>query len=604
MTVRPATWFPILTVFVVIAAAAAPPVEVPVKSAIENCDPLWSPPKDVLRGWTIAIDPGDAARDARDHRETDLGLLTAAHLYHFVKQAGGTAVLTRADESRVAADSGPASRADAVRRADCDVCVLIRYAAGADGGRARVPLAAPGENDVHLAEALQAALGSPAKQLAPEPTDEPFLALVRPAGQSARPVLSRVDFPAAEPGSAICLNDRRACFSNARQLFDGLQRYCSARVRPAADSDGAAPRTGPPLAGLNGNTARLAHAIWPRETLPPESADWFCRRYADAVITDRSLVYFDVGAQVTRATVVLEGATNVPALVAGLEAALRAVGVDRTRNTVRALPARESLGDELFGVCRASLALTFDRPVPGAGLQTQVLFGEPVFLLDATDEHYLLHAGDGYWGWVPREAITPLTAAEFDRYIQQPRAAVMVDIEEGSVRIPRGATVRVVSADADACAILLPGGGTLSVAAATVRVDDSEAAQAAQRVRAALDLLYTPYVFGGRSPLGLDCSGLVTSVLAREGTLPARDAWQQALAGGLVATPWHRANIRAGDLLYFINSRGKVYHTGVALDATHFVHSAPPCVQISSFDPRDPLYDESHVREFFIAKRP
>jgi hypothetical protein len=364
------------------------------------------------------------------------------------------------------------------------------------------------------------------------------------------------------------------------------------------------PEPGSPIAGVDGDTARVARTIWPGDKLPLELASWFCGRYIDTAVTDRSLVYLNIEARIAGEAVVLVGQTNVPALVTGLEEALRAVEITDVRGAVRTLPARETLGDEMFGVCSAPFALTYNRAEPGGGLQTQILFGEPVFLLDATDSHFLLHAGDGYWGWVPREAITTLTAAEFGRYIQQPRAGVMTDIENGSLRIPCGATVRVVATKGDESTIWLPSGKMLTVPATAVRVDEGDMARAAQRVQAGLELLYTPYVFGGRSPLGLDCSGLITSVMARQGEQSARDAWQQALAGGLVATSWHRADLRAGDLLYFINSRGKVYHTGIALDETHFVHSAPPCVQISSFDPADPLYDESHVRDFFLAKRP
>ena len=147
-------------------------------------------------------------------------------------------------------------------------------------------------------------------------------------------------------------------------------------------------------------------------------------------------------------------------------------------------------------------------------------------------------------------------------------------------------------------------GSTLNVPAAAVARLGAENSQASARVRAALDMLYTPYVFGGRSPLGLDCSGLASNVWSRLGVTPPRDAQQQAPAGRLVATSWHRANIRPGDQLFFINESGKVYHTGIALDAVHVIHATAPCVQIGSFDPQDPLYDEELDRTFFMVKRP
>jgi len=225
-------------------------------------------------------------------------------------------------------------------------------------------------------------------------------------------------------------------------------------------------------------------------------------------------------------------------------------------------------------------------------------------LLDRCDGYDLVQAGDGYWGWVRQDAVKSLTPAEFDAYVNRPRGVLLEDVTTGQWMLPRGAGLPVTGRDGDRCTVLLPDGTTCAIPAAAIRLTPGAREAAAERVRAALDLLYTPYVFGGRSPLGLDCSGMVTNVVGRAGRRPARDAWQQVLAGRLVATAWHRGNIRPGDQVFFINEYGKVYHTGIALDATHVIHASPPCVQINSLDPNDPLYDRTLDRCFFVAKRP
>ena len=83
-----------------------------------------------------------------------------------------------------------------------------------------------------------------------------------------------------------------------------------------------------------------------------------------------------------------------------------------------------------------------------------------------------------------------------------------------------------------------------------------------------------------------------------------RDAWHQAFSGRVVATWWDREGMRPGDYVYFIDPTGKIYHTGVALSATHIVHAAPPFVRIGSLRAEDPLFDERFDRDFFMAKRP
>ena len=157
--------------------------------------------------------------------------------------------------------------------------------------------------------------------------------------------------------------------------------------------------------------------------------------------------------------------------------------------------------------------------------------------------------------------------------------------------------------DATDPVLLLPGSGRISVGQWPIEIID-ETGECGRRVQAALDLLRTPYVFGGRSPSGLDCSGLVTNVAARCGAGIARDANQQAAAGLLTATAWAREGMRAGDQVFFIDASGKIYHTGIALNSTHILHAAPPAVQIGTFVRGDRLYDARIDRDFFIAKRP
>lgn len=76
----------------------------------------------------------------------------------------------------------------------------------------------------------------------------------------------------------------------------------------------------------------------------------------------------------------------------------------------------------------------------------------------------------------------------------------------------------------------------------------------ARVVATALEYLTVPgNVFGGRSPLGLDCSGLVGVSYSSVGLVLPRDANQQAIVGKLVATPWYLDGLRPGDALFFID---------------------------------------------------
>lgn len=91
----------------------------------------------------------------------------------------------------------------------------------------------------------------------------------------------------------------------------------------------------------------------------------------------------------------------------------------------------------------------------------------------------------------------------------------------------------------------------------------------ASAVATAESLLGAPYRSGGTEPDGFDCSGFVQYVFARAGLALPRSVREQWQAG----TPIDRANIEAGDLVFFAIGGREVSHVGIALDAGAFVHA-------------------------------
>lgn len=107
----------------------------------------------------------------------------------------------------------------------------------------------------------------------------------------------------------------------------------------------------------------------------------------------------------------------------------------------------------------------------------------------------------------------------------------------------------------------------------------------------------------GRSDHGVDCSGLVQQAYAMNGVFLPRDSDQMANLGRLVGLPgWHTA-LLPGDLLFFTGSRRLVVHTGVYAGDGLVVHSRGRGVQVQSWTPGSPTYDESLRRDFAFARR-
>ena len=83
--------------------------------------------------------------------------------------------------------------------------------------------------------------------------------------------------------------------------------------------------------------------------------------------------------------------------------------------------------------------------------------------------------------------------------------------------------------------------------------------------------LYAPYLWGGRSPFGIDCSGLVQSVFKMIGINLPRDAYQQVKEGELVSFV---EEVQPGDLAFFQNDAGRVTHVGIMMDDQKIIHAS------------------------------
>jgi len=90
-------------------------------------------------------------------------------------------------------------------------------------------------------------------------------------------------------------------------------------------------------------------------------------------------------------------------------------------------------------------------------------------------------------------------------------------------------------------------------------------------VENALIYLNTPYLWGGRSPLGIDCSGLTQMVYRLQGIDLPRDAYQQAEVGTTLSFV---EESEPGDLAFFDNTDGRITHVGIILEENHIIHAS------------------------------
>ncbi len=215
------------------------------------------------------------------------------------------------------------------------------------------------------------------------------------------------------------------------------------------------------------------------------------------------------------------------------------------------------------GVARGVVDLR-RRPEATAPLDTQLIYGEAVLVFDERDGWaWVQNATDGYVGYVESGALGGPPPAPTHRL----RALRSFLFPEPNLKAPPldclsiASPLAVVGTQGDYSE--LAGGGWLYSKHLQPIGETSP-----DYVATALEFLGTPYYWGGRSSVGLDCSTLVQLSLACAGHAVLRDSYQQAttLGEALNGLPGEIA-LQRGDLVY---SRG---HVAIMLDATRVVHA-------------------------------
>ncbi len=325
-----------------------------------------------------------------------------------------------------------------------------------------------------------------------------------------------------------------------------------------------------------------------------------------ALVNDLRIIPFDAEAEVEEdGTIVLTGYNAFPETGAALVKLLTHMGFENIDNRIEELPSA-SLGEKKYGIVTATHVITYDRPELTGEKMTNALLGDHVFLLkSAPNDTYLCQTSEGYVSYVAASAVRAVDADEFSAWMDAPKVVVRLDSEEGENRVPAGARLPFAGmSDEGEFAVRMPDGSVRNIPteiAAMVPAGPGE--QASIAMRTAQSLLGSKYVWGGKTSDGVDCSGLVQSSYRAAGINLARDAYQQAYGGEIVATRWYREHLRGGDTLYFLGRGGKITHTAMYLGNDILIEASGGTVRLSSFDPESDLYREARDRGFCFGKR-
>ena len=225
-----------------------------------------------------------------------------------------------------------------------------------------------------------------------------------------------------------------------------------------------------------------------------------------------------------------------------------------------------------YAICNLSIVPVRGKPVDSAEMTSQLLFGELM-------EVQAIHKGwtkirmvyDDYEGWIDAKQMFFISDETFSKFNQFP-PHLIVDLI---------GILRNVSND-----MLFPvvfGSSLPYIVNNTFYIEDTkyeyEGNITDSNIKPGIEAfinnaymyLNTPYLWGGRSPFGIDCSGLIQMSLKMTGIKMPRDAWQQAEIGSTID---FLPEAGSGDILFFENEEGKIIHTGILLEKDKILHAS------------------------------
>ena len=256
------------------------------------------------------------------------------------------------------------------------------------------------------------------------------------------------------------------------------------------------------------------------------------------------------------------------------------------------------------------------RPEPrhAAELVSQLLLGETVTLLGHAENQGWVRVrndADGYSGWVRAWGLVAATGERVAGWRRRARGRVGVPLAlvragrgtGGSVSpvffgnrlIATGGTGAQAGASRGWSAVELPDGRRGFLPAGAL----AGARKPALEVRVA-SLLGSPYLWGGRTPAGYDCSAFVQQVLLEQGIRLPRDARDQCRRSRRLAAT---ARPRLGDLAFFRRPGEPASHVGLALGGGFYAHCRGR-VAVASLEASNPLFDKDLLPQFMGWFRP
>ena len=314
---------------------------------------------------------------------------------------------------------------------------------------------------------------------------------------------------------------------------------------------------------------------------------------------------------------VVSGETSMAEAKLALISALEVLEVHLVDSLI--LLPNKKMGEQKWGLITLSVVNLRAFPKHSAELVSQSIAGTPVKLLKEENGWYLIQTPDEYIAWVDGAAIAPKTAREMKAwrnseriiFIYDFKLAKDIDQKEIVTDLVAGAILEIEKENQDSYDLKLPDGRRIQLEKLYCELfsewKNRELKDASILSKTAKRFMGRPYLWGGTSAKGVDCSGFVKSVYFMNGIILARDASLQFLNGDTISPEDGFLKLAEGDLVFFgrakiENKPIKVTHVGMYMNDGEYIHSSGR-VKVNSFDIRAENYNDYRTVSWLGGRR-
>ncbi|MBU1677501.1 MAG: C40 family peptidase [Bacteroidetes bacterium] len=333
---------------------------------------------------------------------------------------------------------------------------------------------------------------------------------------------------------------------------------------------------------------------------------------------DKRVALFSYETEESGEKILVKGETNIPEAYDELKNYASENEVVELLSEI--LPS-EKLGEKKYGIVNLSAANIRSKPEHPAELATQAIMGTPVKVLKYSGGFYLVQTPDLYISWIDDDGIALVTKNELMEWLQSEKIIFTSEYgfsyskaDDGSQRVSDlviGNMLKYLGDEGEFYKVEYPDGKNAFVrknnAAKYSDWLNSLVPNGSNVIKTAFSFMGIPYLWGGTSAKGMDCSGFTKTVYFLHGIMLQRDASQQVYTGELVDTTNNFANLEVGDLLFFgrkatEDKKEKVTHVAIYIGNMDYIH-ASGSVKVNSLDKSKDNFSEYRLKSFIRAKR-